>query len=109
MYDVERALDELAITRRRIDPDAKNLVSQADHLVQHLREDLAGLDLEVAGKALVVSAALVGTQLTAAATLDPRVTGAANTGVGICNVLALAGQRLVVDARAAAAAEERLS
>lgn len=92
MYDIEVGLVEAAKFRLKRDEASRAQVALADKLAWHLTGNfLPGVE-ETAGLALVVGAASV-----AALAENPDVPSAA-----IVNILALAGQRLVSDARDAA-------
>lgn len=98
LYDIENGLTEAAKFRRRRDAASRAQVTLADRLANHLLDHFGPEAEETAGLALVVGAASIG----ALAVED--IPSAA-----IVNVLALAGQRLVADARACDAAAERAS
>ncbi len=89
LYDVENALRELAGNRRRNNKAIVATVDLADRLAINLTKHFPD-GLEHAGVGLVVAAASV------AALAREGVDAAV-----ICNVIAFAGQRMVLDARAA--------
>lgn len=88
LYDVDEALREIARHRKRRDELTRQQVAIADRLAIHLDRHFAAEEIETAGRALVIGAASV----IALATEDipPAV---------MCNVLAFAGARLILDGR----------
>jgi hypothetical protein len=88
VYDVENALRELARARRRQDQLTTSSAQIADDLAIHMARQFGPEGAEVAGLALVTCAASLG----ALRGLPVEV---------VMNVVAFAGQRMVLDARAA--------
>lgn len=93
LYDIEQGLTEAAKFRRRRDEASRAQITIADRLADHLLRHFGPEAEETAGLALVVGAASIG----ALAVQDIPSSA-------VVNVLALAGQRLVADARACDAA-----
>lgn len=93
LYDVEYGLAELAKSRRRRDHVTRATVSSADDLAHNLSGHFSAEELESIGRALVItSASLAGLiALPRGDEIQPAV---------LINLIAFAGQRLVVDARA---------
>lgn len=91
LYDVEDALRVLAQNRRRNDKATSAQVDIADRLAINLTKHFPE-GLEDAGRALVIAGASVAALALAAEGIDSMI---------ICNVIAFAGQRMVLDARAA--------
>jgi hypothetical protein len=89
LYDVEVGLTEAVKFRRRRDAASRAQVTLADRLAGHLLDHFGPEAEETAGIALVVGAASLGAL--AVEDVQPSV---------IVNILALAGQRMVSDARA---------
>lgn len=89
LYDVEAALRAAAHYRRRNDKATRAQVELADRLATNMTKHYPE-GLEQAGTALVLAAASLG--VLAAEKVTPEV---------IINILAFAGQRMVLDARAA--------
>lgn len=94
LYDVEAALQQMARQRRKRDPMSIAQAELGDKLASHLVAHFGPEAIETAGLALVIGAASV------AALKDMEM------AIG-CNVLAYAGQRMVLDARAAEAGDDR--
>lgn len=92
LYDVELGLREAAKHRLRRDEVSRATCDLADRLASHLVRHFGPEAVETAGLALVISAASVGAL--AAEGVQPAI---------LVNVIALAGQRMVGDARAGSA------
>lgn len=90
LYNVEVGLIEAAQFRRRRDEVSRAQVTLADKLATHLLRHFGPGAEEMAGLALVVGAASVGAL--AVEEIQPAM---------VVNILALAGQRMVIDAREA--------
>lgn len=88
IYDVENALREVAKARRRLDELTGATAQIADDLAIHMARQFGPEGAETAGLALVVCAASLGPLRD----LPIEV---------VINVVAFAGQRMVLDARAA--------
>lgn len=88
LYDVENALREVARARQRQDVLTTATTAIADDLAVSLARHFGSEGVEIAGLALVLCGASVG----ALKELPIEV---------VANVIAFAGQRLVLDARAA--------
>lgn len=88
LYDVENGLREIARRRRRRDDLTVATAGIAGTLASHMARHFGPEATETAGLALVIAAASVGglTDLTVPV---------------VANILALTGQRLVADSRAA--------
>lgn len=89
LYDVENALRELARARRRRDELTALQIGYGDLLASHMARHFGPEATETAGLALVIAGASVAAL---PAELPP---------VLLANIVAFAGQRLVLDARAA--------
>ena len=89
LYDVDRAMREIARARRKRDELTRQQGAIADNLATHLDRHFSAEELETAGRALLIGAASV------AALVSPDIPPAV-----IANVLAFAGDRLVRDGRA---------
>lgn len=90
LYDVENALTELARARRRRDELTTETTRIADRLAASISRHFGPEALETAGLAMVIAAA----SACALALGDDQA-------IVTCNVMMFAGQRLVLDARAA--------
>lgn len=87
LYDVEEALRQMARQRRKRDPLSVAQAQLGDKLAANMVRHFGPEAVETAGLSLVIG----GASVVALKDLDPAI---------LCNVLAYAGQRLVVDARA---------
>lgn len=94
LYDIEIAITEAVKFRRRRDEASRAQVTLAGRLADHMLKHFGPEAEETAGIALLVGAASI------AALAVEDIPPAA-----LCNVLALAGQRIITDARACDAAE----
>jgi len=98
LYDVEAALLEVARARRRRDEPTIAITQLAERLSANLVRHFGPEATETAGLALVVTAASIGVLVREGIPAE-----------AITNLLAFAGQRIVVDSRAADAAPIRPS
>lgn len=92
LYDVEAGLADLARARRLRDHVTRATTELADRMAHRLEAHFSGEELETVGRALVIVAASTGALAADAPTIQP---------VTLVNLVGFAGQRLVVDARAA--------
>lgn len=92
LYDVEAGLAQLAQSRRLRDHVTRATTELADRLAHCLEPHFSAEELESVGRALVVTAASIGALAAREPTMQPAV---------LVNLVGFAGQRLVVDARAA--------
>lgn len=98
-YDAEHALKEIAQSRRRRDAASVNTARLADGMAAYLSGYFGQEALETVGLTLVHTAAAIG-GMAQEEGIDLRSEfGAAITA--LTNLLAFAGQRIVLDARAA--------
>lgn len=91
MYDVEQGLREVARLRRKTDQFTRAQLDLGDRLASFIAAHFGPEATETAGLAMVIAAASVGV-LAAEPELSPVIA---------VNVIGIAGQRLVADARAA--------
>lgn len=89
IYNIDKALKEMARARVRRDPVTQGQVAIGDKLAGYMIHHFSPEELETAGRALIVGAASIAT-LTLA-DLPPAI---------LCNVLGFAGARMVQDGRA---------
>jgi len=99
LYDLETALREVARHRQRRDEPTQVTTELADDLASHVAAHFGPEAHETAGLALVLASASIGGLAATLRGLDGK-NGWNGAGL-LCNVLSFAGQRLVLDARAA--------
>lgn len=92
MYDLDDALLQLAKARRLRDPVTRSAAELADDMAHHMAAHFGPEEIETVGRALVLAAASIG----GLAQRAPEIQSAV-----LVNVVAFAGQRLVVDGREA--------
>jgi hypothetical protein len=98
-YDAEYALKEIARSRQRRDLGSRQTARLADHLAAYLSGYFGQEALETVGLALVHASAAIGGMAEADGLTDQSDPAGAAT-VALTNLLAFAGQRIVLDARA---------
>lgn len=97
LYDVENALRELARFRRRRDEATIVTAGMADDLAANITRHFGPEALETVGLGLVIAGASAG----AVARM-----GSDSIAAVVVNLITMAGQRIVLDARAADAKED---